>query len=74
MFLPRHARARFNLVDGSTIEGTVRSRWTWWGWRLSRPVVQTGAGPIEAEGFFWVARRHVLSIQVLHIEAESSEE
>jgi|GEM_PF-4536688 len=75
MMLRRGTRARFNLTDGTTVEGTVqRAVRLWrWGWKISRPVVDTAAGPIEAQGTIYVARQYVTFVQALHVETTNSE-
>jgi hypothetical protein len=74
MRIRRGTRARFNLIDGTTVEGTVQTGWAWWAWRITRPVVDTPAGPVDAHGVIYVVRRHVVFVQALHIEADGGEE
>ena len=61
----RHGRKyRVNLVDGSSLEGTLRFSWGWSSYRLVDCVFINQAGvPVEADGFFIVPKRSILHVQ-----------
>lgn len=66
MRLRRNLRVRATLVDGTTLEGTVRRSWAWWILRLGDVSVFTGQGQAEAAGLFTVPKRSILFVQILH--------
>lgn len=70
MWLRRGSRARFNLTDGTTLEGVVQRRLNLLSWRLVRVTVHTTAGTTEAVGVFVVPVWRVSFIQLLHVELD----
>lgn len=70
MWLRRGSRARFNLTDGTTVEGVVQRRFNPFAWRLIRVSVQTPTGPTDAVGVFIVPKWRVTFIQLLHVELD----
>lgn len=70
MWLRRGSRARFNLTDGTTLEGVVQRRINLLSWRLVRVTAHTPSGPAEAAGVFIVPKARVQFIQLLHVELD----
>lgn len=63
MKLKRGSTARITLIDGSTLEGRVVSRW-WGPLRLEDVTFHTTHGSTPAAGAFVIPKRSVLFVQV----------
>lgn len=65
MYIKRGTRARFNLTDGSAIEGVVRFSWSLTSWKVDKVRVYVRTEMTEAGGdHMLVPKRHVLLVQV----------
>lgn len=70
MQLRRGTRARFTLLDGTTLEGTVRWSWMWSTVRISRVHVNSAAGAQLIAGTVLIPKRSVVFVQVLFIDVD----
>lgn len=65
MYIKRGTRARFNMTDGSALEGVVQFSWSLTSWKITKVHVHTPHGMTEAGGdHMIVPKRHVTMVQV----------